>query len=85
MRMDWRATARGCGSLSRGQSLMSALLESTNCPGSGERRTLLEHCQVEKERERDDGKSGRGGSLGVEEGCCEFYLYSNATTVLCLL
>ena len=52
MRAGWRATVGECGSLSLGQSLTSAPLESTNCPGSGERRILLEHCQVEK---------GRGG------------------------
>lgn len=51
MRAGWKATVRGCGSLSHGQSLTSVPLESTNCPGNGERRTLLERCQVEKGRE----------------------------------
>lgn len=39
-----------------------------------------------RERERGMmGRMGRVGVKGVEEGCHEFYLYSNATTVLCLL
>lgn len=50
-RAGWKATLRGCGSLSHGLSLTSVPPESTNCPGSGERRTLWERCQVEKARE----------------------------------
>lgn len=34
--------------------------------------------------ERESGMMGRAGVWGVEEGCHEFYLYSNATTFLCL-
>lgn len=58
---------RECGSLSPGLTLISVPLESTNCPGSGGRRTLFEHYQVD----RRDGK-------GVEEGGHNFYLLSNA-------
>lgn len=36
-------------------------------------------------RERERGMMGRVGVQGVEEGCHEFYLYSNATTIWCLL
>lgn len=36
-------------------------------------------------RERESGMMGRAGAQGVEEGCHDFYSYSDATTILCLL